>query len=256
MKFNEYKKIDELASWLIKCKTMLCHGQPLDSQRIALKIEKINTAHGECYLFYLTVNDKVFKHSSLKVYHKQIKGHGRELPLGATIKMIKNNVLDVFADHSIETPTRVESWCQCCYKEFESKFDYTYLLCDECKSESLFFADKSDLDGLKKEAYQDGYTNAMKSFQVNHERNTNDRKVYCIQKGSEPVFKIGISVDPKSRLSSLQTASDTSLRIVHIVECRDALKLEAKLHRKFSSKRLSGEWFELNEQDIEFVKGL
>lgn len=76
--------------------------------------------------------------------------------------------------------------------------------------------------------------------------------VYLIQSG--PLYKIGVSVNPKSRLMSLSTASPNPLRLVWSKKYDDAYAVEKELHDQFNSKRINGEWFRLDEKDVETIK--
>lgn len=58
--------------------------------------------------------------------------------------------------------------------------------------------------------------------------------------------KIGYSHDPVSRIASLQTSSPYDLETLLLID--GTLDEEKELHTKFSMKRRSGEWFELDEE--------
>ncbi|MGF2618471.1 GIY-YIG nuclease family protein [Rossellomorea vietnamensis] len=79
--------------------------------------------------------------------------------------------------------------------------------------------------------------------------------IYVIQEEGG-FFKIGKSVNPVTRLKTLQTSHPRPLQLVHVIEVEDMKSIESKLHDLFESKRLSGEWFELTEEDVEFLKGI
>lgn len=67
------------------------------------------------------------------------------------------------------------------------------------------------------------------------------------------LVKIGVAKNPKKRLKELQTASPRKLNLISTVESDNAFRLEGKLHRRFKEKCVSGEWFELNSDDIDGV---
>lgn len=58
-------------------------------------------------------------------------------------------------------------------------------------------------------------------------------------------YKIGESVDPNKRLVGLRTANPS----VSLVCYGDQVS-EKKMHSIFSKKRVAGEWFNLNQQDV------
>ncbi len=72
--------------------------------------------------------------------------------------------------------------------------------------------------------------------------------------------KIGFSKEPEKRLKSLQTGNSDKLFLHHIIECpeHNIRKLEQKIHKELSYKKLKGEWFSMTPKDaieyIEFAK--
>jgi hypothetical protein len=72
------------------------------------------------------------------------------------------------------------------------------------------------------------------------------QEVYVIRQKSTNCLKIGISNNPKFRLSSLQTASPYELKIsfTHHPKKYSPLQLERKLHKYFKKSKKNGEWFE------------
>ena len=75
---------------------------------------------------------------------------------------------------------------------------------------------------------------------------------YLITNGRE--YKIGITTKtPQSRVVELQTGSPTKITISGYSYNINALAMERKLHEKFASKRLEGEWFSLNDDDVAII---
>ncbi|MFJ4633594.1 GIY-YIG nuclease family protein [Streptomyces sp. NPDC088847] len=73
--------------------------------------------------------------------------------------------------------------------------------------------------------------------------------LYAISSADQPApVKIGKTGNVTQRLSQLQTASPFPLRVWWSKETADP-DLEAKLHRHFADKRMSGEWFQFDETD-------
>ncbi len=81
----------------------------------------------------------------------------------------------------------------------------------------------------------------------------NDRGyTYLVTNGRE--YKIGITTKtPESRVMELQTGSSTKIVISGYSYNSNALVMEQELHRKFSSKRLEGEWFALSDDDVAVI---
>lgn len=75
---------------------------------------------------------------------------------------------------------------------------------------------------------------------------------YLITNGRE--YKIGITTKtPQSRVVELQTGSPTKITISGYSYNSNALEMEIELHRMFASKRLEGEWFALNNDDVAII---
>lgn len=79
--------------------------------------------------------------------------------------------------------------------------------------------------------------------------------VYFIRKGSEDIFKIGIAVDPHSRLIGMMTGNDAKLYLCATIETDNARDLETHLHRLFKPRRINLEWFRLQWADIDRLLG-
>lgn len=70
------------------------------------------------------------------------------------------------------------------------------------------------------------------------------KDLYIMQSNNNGAFKVGISNNPKKRLSQLQTGSPFKLKIILILEGKSSL--EKDLHSRLRSFRLGsfkGEWF-------------
>jgi hypothetical protein len=80
--------------------------------------------------------------------------------------------------------------------------------------------------------------------------------VYLIRCASTNYYKIGLSVDPRSRLKQLQGATPSPLHLRLTIPARCGGFLEQALHAHFRSKRVRGEWFALDLADVaELVAG-
>tara|TARA_R110002049_G_scaffold151795_1_gene315553 strand:+ start:395 stop:859 length:465 start_codon:yes stop_codon:yes gene_type:complete len=62
-------------------------------------------------------------------------------------------------------------------------------------------------------------------------------------------YKIGFSSNWKKRMKSYKTHSP-EFETVYICKSKIAFLLESELHEMFSDKRINGEWFELNNNDV------
>lgn len=70
------------------------------------------------------------------------------------------------------------------------------------------------------------------------------------------LYKIGRSVNIDGRIKRLETVLPYELELVCAVKAKDYITTEAKLHQVFADKCVKGEWFQLTEADIEYIKGL
>jgi hypothetical protein len=81
------------------------------------------------------------------------------------------------------------------------------------------------------------------------------RYVYIMKDCALNVYKIGVSQSPNSRLKQLQTSNAHKLELIYTIERgKDAIKVETELHKLFIAKNISGEWYKLDESDIESIK--
>jgi len=63
-------------------------------------------------------------------------------------------------------------------------------------------------------------------------------------------IKIGITNDVSKRLETLQTGNPLKLNIEFVSTFDDAQKIETLVHRRFKSKRLMGEWFDMDAKEV------
>lgn len=74
--------------------------------------------------------------------------------------------------------------------------------------------------------------------------------IYVIQAGTTNHYKIGWTQhSPEKRRAELQTGSHLPLYVVGAFRARHKT-IEAKFHKMCESKRLHGEWFELEDHEL------
>lgn len=80
--------------------------------------------------------------------------------------------------------------------------------------------------------------------------------VYLMHDTSNGYFKIGISNSPEYRERTLQSEKPTIEMIISkkFPIRKIAESIEKALHSTYSEKRLRGEWFELNDNDVKHIK--
>ena len=69
------------------------------------------------------------------------------------------------------------------------------------------------------------------------------------------LYKIGRSRDPQWRVRQLQTGAAHPIDVVFTIRTRQH-GLERALHQRFSSLRKRGEWFELNDAHLDWIRNL
>lgn len=79
--------------------------------------------------------------------------------------------------------------------------------------------------------------------------------VYLI-KSRNQLYKIGSSINIPNRMISLRYMSPVELILAHSIESEDMYGLERALHYKFRSRRDHGEWYDLTEEQVKWIKSL
>src|SRR5258708_14616338 len=77
--------------------------------------------------------------------------------------------------------------------------------------------------------------------------------VYFI-KAKAGLYKIGKSVNWKSRVEAIRTSSSAPIRTICVFETNNMGTLENQFHAHFRNKRVHGEWFSLDRADLSAIK--
>src|SRR3989304_239343 len=103
----------------------------------------------------------------------------------------------------------------------------------------LFFASHSDEDiqGINAER------KSIRGKPLSQSKRVKNGFVYLIKAANH--YKIGITKNPESRLSSLSSNIGHSVELIHLLSSPDPKALEAHFHKIFEAKRVKGEWFAL-----------
>jgi hypothetical protein len=88
---------------------------------------------------------------------------------------------------------------------------------------------------------------------VDNRKRKDKTNIYLMEDGHTGFIKIGRSKNPSTRERTLQ-AQVPLLRMMWT--CSGINSDEKILHDMFAKKRLRGEWFDLNESDVEYIKSL
>lgn len=79
--------------------------------------------------------------------------------------------------------------------------------------------------------------------------------VYFIRSGARGPIKIGTTIHaPHSRARGLQTGNPEELHVIAAV--RGGPELEARLHGRFATSHLRGEWFNPTQELVAFIEGI
>lgn len=76
--------------------------------------------------------------------------------------------------------------------------------------------------------------------------------VYILE--GEESYKIGRSKDPWKRQNQIGIKLPFEVELIYTTYSLHHKELEKSLHERFNDKRLNGEWFDLEDEDIEFIK--
>lgn len=79
--------------------------------------------------------------------------------------------------------------------------------------------------------------------------------VYLLASSEEGCYKIGRTKDPQRRLKQFKSMIMPA-GYECLIETQNMRQLEADLHIKFKDQRIQGEWFNLTNEDVEYIKGL
>jgi len=65
-------------------------------------------------------------------------------------------------------------------------------------------------------------------------------------------YKIGYSKrDPNKRIKEMKTGNASQLDLIDSFQSKWGTQIEAKLHRMFQDKKISGEWFRLEREELQ-----
>lgn len=95
-----------------------------------------------------------------------------------------------------------------------------------------------------KECYEAGYMP-----QLIKEQDNQSKHIYLISDG-QGHFKIGIADDPQQRRIELQSGNPHPLEIIYSHFCNNTSVIERQLHEQYKTKRMTGEWFALDQADV------
>lgn len=69
-------------------------------------------------------------------------------------------------------------------------------------------------------------------------------------------YKIGRTNTPEIRLSTFEVKLPFRIEIISLFACKNAAIKESELHTQYANKRIRGEWFALESEDVMYLKSL
>lgn len=77
--------------------------------------------------------------------------------------------------------------------------------------------------------------------------------VYLI-KSASGYWKIGKTINPDDRMKTFSVKLPFEVEYEHIIPCQNHHMAEDSLHLKYATKRVNGEWFNLEDWEVEDIK--
>lgn len=96
---------------------------------------------------------------------------------------------------------------------------------------------------------------AAKRQEESHKQQAAAGYVYLIASDTG-YYKIGRTNNPENRLATFAVKLPFHVEYECLIACPDMRALERSLHQKFEHKRVNGEWFALDADDIAIIKSL
>ena len=87
-------------------------------------------------------------------------------------------------------------------------------------------------------------------------RRKNQGHVYFLKCNDTNLYKIGYSASVKNRIQDIKRGSPTEIDVIGYVASDDCYTDEKVFHELFGEKRVKGEWFALDDDDINNIEGL
>ncbi|SDH35290.1 T5orf172 domain-containing protein [Planococcus glaciei] len=78
--------------------------------------------------------------------------------------------------------------------------------------------------------------------------------VYFVQEHMNGTFKIGKTKNVEKRMNIFGVKLPFENKLIYLIKTGNHHQTEATFHKHFADKRLEGEWFALNKEDISWIK--
>lgn len=127
--------------------------------------------------------------------------------------------------------------------EFETLVDYWGSLYDKVTHEEIVTQNKQKREAL---------LSSPVPQQPEVEKQKQQGYVYLI--GGGGFYKIGKAINLDRRLNQISPKLPFEVSLIHSIETDDISEMEEAFHEMFAPKRANGEWFRLNQEDIDYLK--
>lgn len=99
---------------------------------------------------------------------------------------------------------------------------------------------------------------ARKDFWLENEATPKEQDksgyIYFVKEKMNDTVKIGKTKNPRTRLRLFEVKLPFEIEILNKVQVADRHKAETKLHKYFDERNQNGEWFALDQDDIESIE--
>lgn len=112
-----------------------------------------------------------------------------------------------------------------------------------------------DIDEINSKVDQIRGSKNIYTESKNEQKEFNENEYVYFIKNEDNVVKIGRTINLTNRISALKGASPHELKLMNYIQTHDCVELEEMAHKYFSDKKIRGEWFDVNQNDVkEFAK--
>ena len=131
-------------------------------------------------------------------------------------------------------------------------FTFIYECKDKtCDFDDIFRSSKDSIDSIN-----GGIKELLKKKFISKVATGKDEGTVYIISDTYGSYKIGYAKSFYKRLKSYQTSLPYGPEVIKIIRSKNMRELEKELLNKYKEKRIRGEWFDLNEEDIQYLQNL
>lgn len=151
-----------------------------------------------------------------------------------TVQLSEDEMVTLY-DHSGYVPTyeEIQPFIRMCLRFYDRVSDAEILAWNEQRKNHQIHQASTATEEQKQPTKHKGY-------------------IYLLSGGG--YHKIGKTIDLDKRLSQIYPKLPFEVELIHWIETDDIDGFEESLHERFADKRTNGEWFELNQEDIDYLK--